>query len=121
MPLTRGDALNEYLSEAAGYLLWQQRAGPLEEQCALLTAPLPALQLIADNANAVPITATLAERYGDAYALLEAWQSGIRHLRQSLHRADPQPSRGNGQPERGRGDWGQFRPDRRFLCLGALQ
>jgi len=73
VPLTRGDRLNEFPVEAGGYLIWQRRASLLSEQREVLSVPLPALQLIADNANAVPITATIADRYSDVYSLLEVW------------------------------------------------
>ena len=77
VPLTRSDFLNEYPVEAGGYLLWQQRDGPLAGDLRLQHSPLPALQLIADNANAVPVTPALADRFADAFSLLEAWQDVV--------------------------------------------
>ena len=77
VPLTRGDALNQFPAEAGGHLVWEQRDGPLAEQRRLLRSPLPALQLIADNANAVPVTAALVDRYGDAFSLLTDWHGAV--------------------------------------------
>lgn len=92
VPLTRGDALNEWPAESAGQVVWQQRAGPLEETWELRSAPLPALQLIAENANAVPVTAAVADRYGDAHGLLAAWNAAVPVLEVSQFTSlEPQP------------------------------
>lgn len=56
---------------AAGQLVWQETTDGGEE---IRTAGIPALQQVFDNNNAVVVTAALADRYGDAFNLLEAWQ-----------------------------------------------
>jgi hypothetical protein len=57
----------------AGQLLWQEGAA---EPFALRSADLPALQPVFRNSNMVAVTQGMADRYGDAHALLADWQAG---------------------------------------------
>ena len=73
VPLTRDLLYNRVGGEAGGYLLWQRSDGPENSAFELLKSPLPALQLIANNNNAVPVTQSLVDRYPDAFSLLSDW------------------------------------------------
>jgi beta propeller repeat protein len=74
VPLTRDRAFNRHGGEAGGFLLWLRSTGPADPVFELLSAPIPALQLIAGNYNAVPVTPALAQHYPDAYAVLDDWR-----------------------------------------------
>ncbi|HKJ90805.1 MAG TPA: hypothetical protein VJ960_06695 [Oceanipulchritudo sp.] len=77
VPLTRDRAFNQFGGEGGGFLLWQRSSGPADTSYDLRLAPIPALQLIGGNYNAVPVTQALVDRFSDAFSLLESWQTRV--------------------------------------------
>lgn len=77
VPLTRDTSYNISGGEAGGYLLWQRSPGPADTSYELMRSPLPALQLIAGNYNAVPVTQAIVDRYADAFSILEDWHASV--------------------------------------------
>lgn len=72
LPLTRSLEPKARGSLSSGLLFYQ---GDENGAAVLRAASLPALQPVFANNNAVPITAALAARYPNAFALLAAWNS----------------------------------------------
>lgn len=71
-PLTRTMEQKAAGTLSSGLLFYQ---GDESGLAVLRTASLPALQPVFINNNAVPVTAAMASRYGNAFALLAAWQA----------------------------------------------
>ncbi len=71
VPLTNSLSAKRRAGLAGGHLVWEEDSGGSTE---VRTAELPALQPVFQNRNAVVVTATLADRFGGAFALLESWR-----------------------------------------------
>ena len=70
-PLTRTLENKSSGTLSSGLLFYQGE----ETTAVIRAASLPALQPVFVNNNAVPVTAAMASRYGNAFALLTAWQA----------------------------------------------
>jgi beta propeller repeat protein len=72
VPLTRTASKKSSGMIAGGQLFWQDGTSG---QSVVMGAAVPALQSVFRNYNAVPITPALVGKYGNAYALLQAWNA----------------------------------------------
>ncbi len=71
VPLTNSLSAKSNPGLAGGRLVWEEQAGA---STAVHKADLPALQPVFRNRNAVVVTASLAERFDTAFALLANWR-----------------------------------------------
>ena len=79
-PLTRSQGAKFHGSLGAGSLVWQ--SGP-DGQATLRSVPVPALQPVFQNNNAIAVTQGMADRFGSAFELLAAWHkaAGIESVK----------------------------------------
>ncbi len=80
VPLTNSLTAKSDAGLAGGSLVWEEESGA---STAVQSAELPALQPVFRNRNAVVVTASLAERFETAFALLEHWreEAGVESVR----------------------------------------
>lgn len=71
-PLTNAPTPKAHPGIAAGHFVWLEETAQGRE---IRAARLPAMQAVFADNNAVVVTEALAERFGTAFALLEAWSA----------------------------------------------
>lgn len=72
--LTNVDSRKENGFMAGGVLVWEDERTGVRS---VFGAPLPALVPIARNRNLIPVTGEMVTAFGDAYTLLERWQTDV--------------------------------------------
>jgi beta propeller repeat protein len=79
VPLTGTTTLKTRGSLAGGYAVWQEETAGSTR---IMAAPLPALQGVFANRNAVPVTLLMASERPDAFSLLRLWhaQAGVQEI-----------------------------------------
>ena len=79
VPVTRTSTMKNRPALAAGQAVWQETVG---NGSRIVSAPLPAIQGVFQNQNAVPITEALAAYQQNAFNLIALWnaQAGVQEI-----------------------------------------